>query len=234
MILCTHQPNYLPGLQLLNKIAICDAFMFLDHVQFVNRSWQCRNKVYSSNEEFFLTVPIAQAKNSRPSINEALIVGDHWKKKHLKTITATYAKKPFFDQYYPDLESLINQNWQNLAQMNIAQTKQILKWLEIDKPIFLSSEENVEGHKNDMLISACKAVGATGMCSNVGSRAYVDEKQLSEAGIKHYWQEFNHPEYDQHVAGKEFKSHLSVIDLMFNMGPQSSEIVLNSGRIAGK
>ena len=49
---------------------------------------------------------------------------------------------------------------------------------------------------------------------------------LAENNIQHYWQIFTHPEYDQ---GKPFIEKLSIIDLLFNMGPASREIVFSCG-----
>ena len=60
-----------------------------------------------------------------------------------------------------------------------------------------------------------------------GSRSYVDEDWLWEHGVIHRWQKFTHPTYDQ--GRYFFEPNFSVIDLLFNMGPESARIVQESG-----
>ena len=48
MILSGHQPVYLPGIQLFNKIALSDKFMFVGHCAFEDGSWHNRNRWYGS------------------------------------------------------------------------------------------------------------------------------------------------------------------------------------------
>jgi hypothetical protein len=79
-----------------------------------------------------------------------------------------------------------------------------------------------------MLISMCHAVGASQYLSNEGSRDYVDEAEMAQAGILHSWQIFTHAVYNQ---GGAFMENMSAIDLLFNVGPESAELVRNCGRI---
>ena len=78
-----------------------------------------------------------------------------------------------------------------------------------------------------MLVSMCRALGADRYVSNPGARAYIDEEAMAEAGIRHCWQKFVHPVYEQ---GAPYLASLSVIDLLFNVGPAGREIVISSSR----
>ena len=55
----------------------------------------------------------------------------------------------------------------------------------------------------------------------------MDMDQFQESGIRVVTQEYNHPEYPQCFG--EFESHMSIIDLIFNCGPDSLS-VLRKGR----
>jgi len=63
MLLCGHQPVYLPGIILFNKITLSDAFMFVGHVQYSRKSWQTRNTIRSENQSIYLTVPVVNLDN---------------------------------------------------------------------------------------------------------------------------------------------------------------------------
>jgi WbqC-like protein family len=228
MILSGHQPVYLPGIILFNKIALSDAFMFVGHCQYTQRSWQTRNRIRMGDDEQWLSVPVKKSGRFGQSINDTEILDDYWKKKHLATIRQAYGKRPYVDSYYPQLEELILKDTDRLGDLNIAITGKILEWLAIFTKILDSRNYPIEGHKTDMLISMCRAVGADEYLSNQGSRDYVDEKSIAESGIQHSWQVFEHPVYEQ---GRPFMENLSVIDLLFNVGPAAREIIRRCGRV---
>jgi len=228
MILSGHQPVYLPSLHLFSKIALSDQFMFVGHCQFVAKSWHTRNVIRNGENTLTLSVPVLKKGKFGQSINETEINGDHWKRKHLASIRGAYQKQPFFKDYFPTIEKILNQPWTSLGEMNIALIRQFLEWLEIDTPLLFSERHDITGQKNDMLISMCRAVNADQYLSNEGSRVYVDEDYLLAAGIKHHWQGFKHPTYEQ---GADFIENLSVIDGLFNVGPELGELIRQSGHI---
>lgn len=228
MILSGHQPVYLPGIILFNKIALSDAFMFVGHCQYTQKSWQTRNRIRLGDEEHWLSVPVKKSGRFGQSINDTEILDEHWKKKHLGSIRQAYGKRPYFQHYYPELERLILDGHVGLGDLNIAIIRSILGWLEITTPILDSRKLSIEGNKTDMLISMCAAAGADHYLSNEGSRDYVDEPAMGEKSIQHCWQIFEHPVYDQ---GRPFIPNLSIIDLLFNAGAAARDIVRGCGRV---
>jgi len=229
MILSGHQPVYLPGIIFFNKMALSDIFMYVGHVQFSPKSWQQRNRVALNGQELFLTVPVRKADRFGQAIDQVELGVEPWRRKHLGTLKQAYSKRPFFSFYYPELEFVINQPYDNLGQLNRALISLIRGWLSIDTKIVESYDfVNISGAKTDMLIEMCKSVGASKYLSNEGARAYVDEEQMGKYNIQHYWQNFSHPIYPQ---GEIFLPGMTILDLIFNMGDQSSAIVRSSGNI---
>jgi hypothetical protein len=228
MILSGHQPVYLPGIILFSKIALSDAFMFVGHCQYTQKSWQTRNRIRLGEVEHWLSVPVKKSGRFGQSINDTEILDEYWKRKHLGSIRQAYAKLPYFDRYYSELEALILKGSGSLGNLDIAIIRKIVDWLEIPTRILDSRDYPIAGNKTDMLISMCEAAGADHYLSNEGSRDYVDEKGMADVGIQHCWQIFEHPVYDQ---SHTFMPNLSVIDLLFNVGPAAREIVRDCGRI---
>ena len=230
-ILSGHQPVYLPGIILFNKMAMSDMFMFVGHVQFSNKSWQQRNRIKLGGQELLLSVPVKKAGCFGDSIDEMELTEDPWRRKHLGSIQQAYQKRPFFRDYYPALAETLNLPHRSVGEMNKALILLIKDWLGITTPIVESRDYlgRITGAKTDMLMEMCQAVGADRYLSNEGSRVYVEEDRMAAAGIWHCWQEFEHPVYDQ---GGPFLRDMSVIDLLFNVGPAAGEMVHRAGRVA--
>ena len=216
MILSGHQPVYLPGLVVFDKIAKSDAFMFVGHCQFVAKSWHVKNFIKGGLK---LTVPVH--KHFGQSINSTVIHGDHWKRKHLKSIAHAYQNRPYFSRYFPQIEHIILHDWKFLGDMNCALILLMLPWFGIDTKVCFSNEFAITGQKTEMLISMCRAVGAQVYLSGIGSKVYVREDLFDEAGLTHKWQDFTHPVYNQ--GGEKFEPNLSAIDCLFNCGEGAKE-----------
>jgi WbqC-like protein family len=229
MILSGHQPVYLPGIIVFNKIALSDAFMFVGHCQYSPKSWHTRNRIRHGDREILLSVPVVKAGRFGQSINETEIDNQPWQKKHLATIYHTYHRRPFFRDYFPELEELLTRPSTSLGEMNMAIIRAMMRWFEIDTQVLDSVDYGIQGHKTDMLIAMCLAARADRYLSNLGSQIYVNEEDMRRNGIEHCWQEFVHPVYEQ---GGTFLPNMSAIDLAFNVGPRAAEIVRACGRIA--
>lgn len=217
---------YLPGIIFFTKMALSDKFMFVGHCQPSDGSWHNRNYIRNAR----LTVPI---KHGAASINETKFADDHWPKKHLRSIELQYSKRPFFKDYFGGLSNLISlrghYGWRNLADLNCALISLVMDYLHIRTPVLRSQHFGITGHKTDMLIDMCRKTGADEYLSSPGE-TYVDQEKMAAAGIKHHFLKFTHPIYDQ--GHPEFITNLSIIDLLFNCGPESGRIVREAGSIA--
>ena len=63
------------------------------------------------------------------------------------------------------------------------------------------------------------------------SKNYADEESFLQKKITPYFQKYNHPAYKQ-IRG-DFEPFMSILDLIFNMGPKSKEVLM-SGNISKK
>ena len=229
MILSGHQPVYLPGIILFNKMALSDVFMYVGHVQFSPKSWQQRNCIALNGLTHVLSVPVRKADRFGQAIDEVEILEDGWRRKHLGSIRQAYGKRPYFTRYFPELEATLSRPHASLGMLNRALIALIRDWLGITTPIVESHDfQGIDGAKTEMLMQMCRAVGADHYLSNEGSRVYVDEAAMADAGLQHCWQVFSHPAYPQ---GRAFQPDCSAIDLVFNLGPEAGALVRAAGRI---
>ena len=228
MIIAIHQPQYLPWLGYFDKMDQADAFCYLDNVQFKKNEWQNRNRLKTAQGWQWLTVPVRYRfpqKIIGVQINESV----KWQHKHLQSIATNYRKSRYYDEYFPIVESALKQDFDTIAGVNIHMTTQIREILGINsKPVVRSSELSLSEDPTGRLIDICKYFGGDYYLTGQDGYKYMDTEQFQKNGIKIITQKFNHPAYPQCFG--EFRSHMSIIDLIFNCGPESMNIIRASSR----
>lgn len=229
MIVSINQPAYLPWLGYFERIAVSDLHVVLDHVQFEKNSFTNRNKARTKEGSTWLTVPLATKGRFGDLAIHSLefAANDPWAKKHWATLRMTYGKAPFFQQYAPAYEALYAQAWTGFMPMVRAFLRQHLRDLQIETPLRFSSEMGIGGTKSELVLNLCRATGATTYLSGALGRNYLDEAAFAAAGLGVRYQDYQHPTYAQVHGG--FEPYLGVLDLIFNHGPASREILLGNG-----
>ncbi len=229
MIAAIHQPQYLPWLGYFNKIYRADFFCYLDNVQYKKNEWQNRNRIKTSQGWQWITVPV---KYRFPQLINDVVINNtlNWRKKHLQAIKTNYGKTHFYQQYISVFEDIYSRDWELVSELNISIVERIRKIIGIDKTTTVtSSEMKLSDDPTDRLIDICKFVGADTYLSGKDGGKYMNMERFSERGIKVIVQDFKHPEYSQRFG--EFTSHMSIVDLLFNCGPESLDRIKEGGRI---
>jgi len=230
MILTAHQPVYLPWLGLFHKIAMADSFCYFDNVQYQIKDFNGRNKIKTAQGHIWLTVPV-KAKGYRDKKIQEIEIDNskNWRKNHFKSIYINYKKTLFFENYADFFEDVyIKKEWKYLSELNEYMLKWFLKELEIKVEYSKASEQNFEGYKSDLVLDMCKKLKADLYIFGALGKDYVDKKKFIESDVKVYVQDYKHPVYPQ-LHGK-FEPYMSIIDLLFNCGPKSLEILMQGNR----
>ncbi|MFH1783745.1 MAG: WbqC family protein [bacterium] len=228
MILSVHQPQYIPWLGYFDKIDKSDCFIFLDNVQYKHREYQNRNKIRTKDGWIWLTVPVISKGLGRQNICDVQINNEFkWQSEHLKSLENYYNRAPFFKDHYHFFERVYSLKWEKLADLNIHIIKYILEQLGIDTPLYYESKIGTTSQSTKRIIEVCKKLKADVYLSGIGGKGYLEEEQFSQAGIKLEYQNFIHPEYSQQYMKEKdsFQGYMSIIDLLFNEGPQSIRIL---------
>ena len=227
------QPTYLPWLGYFDLIDQVETFVLLDTVQFEKRSWQQRNRIKAQGGLSLLTVPVAVKGRFEQRIKDVEIESPYFVRKHLGSIETNYRRAPFFEKYFAELAGILEAcvAGTRLADLNIQLVKWLCRTLGVATPLVLASEIPQEGTRSELLLSICRKLKADSYLSALGSADYLleDVHEFSAAGIEVLFQHYEHPTYRQQFP--PFSSHTSAIDLIFNEGEGSLEI-LRSGRKA--
>lgn len=226
MLVTIHQPNYLPWPGFFHKWLISDAFIILDTVQYHKNEWQNRNRIKTTSGAQWITVPVSY--RFPQTIHEVGIAQPNWARKQIAAIEQAYAKAPYTDAYWPQLREVIKQPWEKVADLNIAVIRTIGGMLGCKAPLHLASEmETDSDDPTGRLISLCGELGGNAYLSGSEGRSYLEREKFTHAGIELWFQEVEAPCYPQLHGG--FISHLSVIDMLFNVGLETSDIILQMG-----
>ena len=227
MILTAHQPVYLPWLGLFHKIALSDLFCYFDIVQYQRKDYNNRNKIKTSNGELWLSVPVESKNHLNKNVSKILIVQGNWVKKHLKSIELNYKKTPFFKDYFPELQSiLINESKNSLGYLNLKLLEYFMECLKVDTPIVKASDYSFDGIGSDLVLDMCVKLGVDSYIFGEQGRNYADVKAFKEAKIVVEFQNYIHPVYRQ--MGRDFLPYMSIIDLLFNEGGKSYDILMSN------
>ena len=230
MKVAVHQPQYLPWLGYFDKMDQADCFVVLDQVQFKKNEWQNRNRIKTAAGWQWLTVPVLHRfpqKISEVKINNAA----PWSRKHIGALVSNYSGTPFFELHRAFFEEIYARDWTLLLDLNLATLSYLAQALGIRTKLHLASSLQARGEATDRLVAICQAVGADSYLSGAGAREYLDVRRFEDAGIRVLFQTFQCPPYPQRFGA--FEPNLSIVDLVFNCGEQSLQ-VLRQWRMAGE
>jgi len=227
MICAIHQPQYLPWLGYFDKIDKADVFVFLDDTQFKKNEWQNRNKIKSAQGWQWITVPVFHDFGQEirlTRINNKV----RWAHKHAQALRSNYGKAQYFKEHFPLFEDAYARPWERLDEVNIFFVERLCGQIGIETEFVRSSAlPGEKGVATEALVKICKLLGADTYLSGVGGREYLVESRFAEEGIELIYQEFQHPTYPQRHG--DFISHLSVVDALFNCGPNTLDVIRKGG-----
>lgn len=228
MIVSIHQPNFLPWLGYFYKLTQCDVFVLLDNVQYTKNSFINRNRIKTPRGADWLTVPVIIKGRFGQLIRDVEINSSvDWRKKHLGTLEANYRKAKYFEPIFQGLETIYSVNdWINLCELNIMLLEWALSILGLKKNLVRASDLNLEGESTQLLIDIIKELGGDTYLSGFGGANYQEEELFEKAGITLTYYDFKHPVYPQ--LWNDFIPNLSIIDLLFNCGSESLDVLLGS------
>ncbi len=226
MIVSIHQPAYLPWLGYFEKIARADVFVYLDTVQFEKNSFINRNRIKTPQGPQWLTIPVLTKGHTEGTLRHTEVDDRQpWREKHLKSIAMNYRKAPYFGKYYPEMEKLLRFPENRLSELCWQQLQYWIADLGIKTRLVRASEMDVVSRKSDLVLDICVTLGATKYISGALGRGYLVESDFATAGIEVDYQDYHHPVYSQ--AHGDFSPYMSVLDLVLNMGPASTDVIMS-------
>jgi len=225
MVVTVHQPEHLPWQGFINKIDQADLLVLLDNVQYRERYFQNRNRILGHNGPTWLRVPVFSKGHRQKKICAIEIDNSqNWSRKYCETIRYGYKDHPYYKEYAPFFQDLCGRQWTRLTELNEHIIRYFFAALGVKTPIVRASDLDGQGSASALLLDLCRKTKATAYLAGQSAQNYLHEEIFHAQGIKVLHHRFVHPTYPQ-FGRTEFVSHLSVLDLLFNCGSQSLEII---------
>ncbi len=225
MKFATHQPTFIPWPGLAYKAMKVDKLVLLDQVQYPRGfSWVNRNRLKSMHGAVWFTLPVIKKGLGLQIIDQVRVLEDErWKRKHLMTLEHCYRNAPFFDEHFGFFQRLYSKSPERLIHWNLATIDHIFRSFGLEAGYVLQSDLGVRGRGTELLVKIAEKLGANVLVAPRAGKGQIDTKILNEAGISVEWIDYRHPVYPQ--LWGEFIKNLSAIDMLFNCGPHSRNIV---------
>ena len=227
------QSNYIPWKGYFDAISMVDEFVFYDDVQYTKNDWRNRNKIKTPQGIQWLTIPVIHESLSQ-RVRDAKIAKDNWSRKHWNAITINYSKAKYFDEYQEIFSKLYgNLAAEYLCEVNYLFVETICKILGIKTKLTRINQFTLSGDKTEKLVDLSKQLKATHYLTGPSAKGYIEEDLFTKKDIVvEYMNYANYPEYSQLYG--PFIHEVSVLDLIFNEGPNAIKFMQSSKLVSVK
>ncbi|MBQ8064901.1 MAG: WbqC family protein [Prevotella sp.] len=215
------QTTYFGPIQWYQKLFRYDRCVIEQHDSYHKQTFRNRCVIATANGRQALTVPVScdsgivscdsnivscdsVAGNAKCLVRD-IRISDHnqWRRVHWNALASAYSESPFFDYYVDDLRPFFERKYEFLVDFNEEIRQKICELLDIRPQV-----EYSKCYTPSPIIQSPSSI--------TDFRSAIDAKHPlpdDEFVAKRYWQVF------QHKHG--FLPNLSILDLLFCMGPES-------------
>lgn len=180
------------------------AVVFIEACEhYVKQSWRNRCRFYGADGAQTLNFPVRHEDFGKPISQMRIDWKTDWLTRHERAIISAYRTSPYFEYYQDELFAILDSRPELMLDFNTQILKFFLRKTGIPADIRFTSEweaVTIEGHKVTDLREAIHPKRPNTILKDLGVE-------------KPYWQVFS-PKYG-------FIPGLSIMDLLFNEGPDS-------------
>ena len=216
-----HQPEFFPWINLFNKILYADTFVFLDDIQYNRRGFQNRNQILLFGSPSWLTVPLNKSKRSELISNIEIDNTQSWNRSIKSKIVQAYSKSKYFHEVMPIVDDILDREYTFLSDLNCYSIVRIVEYLGLSIDYVKSSGLKVNGKSSDRILNICKSLDTGRYVTGIGSRSYIIESEFDNECISVDYIDPVRCVYNQNGSANGFVSDLSILDYIFNRGPNN-------------
>ncbi|HJX70302.1 MAG TPA: WbqC family protein [Bacteroidales bacterium] len=200
---------YLPPVQYMTKFLAYERVYIEIHENFQKQSYRNRCVIYGANGPLTLVIPVKKKHSIKNIITDIRIdYNTEWQNIHWKSLVSAYQNSPFFEFYRDEIYQLIVSKDEFLVDFNLKLLNQIFSLLNMDKSYSLSKDYFNHAEYHDY-------------------RQSINPKKRLQKSDR-FFQPVRYQQVFVERCG--FIPNLSVVDLIFNVGPDSRRVLEESIR----
>lgn len=187
---------YLPPVSYFKKIAGRESILIEAHEHFVKQTYRNRCRIYGANGVQDLSIPLVNTHQKILISQKRISYKQNWQTQHWRSIESAYRNSPYFIYYADELKPFFENKFEYLLEFNTELLKVLLKLLKIKVEI--------------QFTKAFEAETAGDYRNSITPKIIPDTTLFNP-----YHQVFS----EKHG----FKADLSIVDLLFNKGPDAAD-----------
>ena len=186
--------TYFGPIQWYQKLYRADHVLIEHHESFQKQTYRNRCMIAAANGPQALTVPV-ERENQRADIR----ISDHgnWRHQHWNALQSAYGDSPFFQYYEDDLRPFFEQRWERLFDFNEAIRQTVCELIDIHPKVTFTTTYDPQPDVADFREA-------------IRPKHPAADPQFQPK-----------PYYQVYQQRHGFLPNLSILDLLFNMGPES-------------
>lgn len=232
---CLLSSAYFPPVQWMQKLHRYGHAIVERNDNFTKQTYRNRCLIATANGVQALTVPIERYDSAKCPMRD-IRISDHgnWRHLHWQALVSAYGETPFFEYYADDIRPFFEERrWKYLLDFNLDITHTLCSLLDVRPDLTLSdhyidADETIcgGGSLNATAAGFGGAVkGLDGAAEGLGSSSacslFVDYRDAIRPKHPLPDAEFEaRPYYQVRAQRHGFLPNLSVLDLLFNEGPE--------------
>jgi hypothetical protein len=186
------------------SLAVKSSEIYIEQFEnYTKQTYRNRCIILGANGPISLIVPVVKSRGPKVLIKDLKISYDvDWQRNHWRTIFSAYSSSPFFDYFKDDIIPFFESKENYLLDLNLKINETICELLEIENSLKLTDDfEKVP----------------TGV---------INMREIISPKNKLFGCQFQTEKYTQVFSDKTgFIPNLSILDLLFNEGPNSITIL---------
>lgn len=189
-------PTYFPNIAHFIALAKADEVVFEMDDNFLKQTYRNRTYIYGANGKLSLNIPVIHSQRNRQKYRDVKIFNqDNWQSLHWKSLLSAYRTSPFFEYYEDEIQHLFIDKADFLLDFNLKCFEVICDCLQLE-----INASKIESYQKDFK-------------DKTDFRHLVNAKKETPHQLEPYTQVFT----NKHG----FIPNLSILDLLFNEGPNA-------------
>jgi hypothetical protein len=195
-------PTYFPNIAHFAAMLKAGEVVLEMHDNYQKQTYRNRTFIYGANGKLQLSIPVVYSQKERQKYQDIKIHNtEKWQMLHWKSLESAYKTSPFFEFYEDELLPLFTEKAENLLAFNLKCFEIILECLQLD----LNTSETKSFQKE-----------------------ITDKTDFRYLANSRKEPNFNFDNYTQVFGEKHgFIGNLSILDLLFNEGPNTLSYIEN-------